>query len=385
QHHLHMCLLCLIALAILSYFFHQRPSWVSEYQAAPEGLNPVQAWKTKTPLYIVVVCCGQRVQETLVMIKSAILFNYDQEYLKFVIFTEDGKGEEFREKLTDWRDIKPFTFDFEILPLNFPSNNAVEWKNLFKPCAAQRLFLPVGLERLSPPRYPLTNPSPLLQSLLTKVDSLLYVDTDILFLSPISDIWQFFKKFNESQISALTPEHENENIGWYNRFARHPFYGRLGVNSGVMLMNLTRMREMKWEQHILSIHKEYKLRIIWGDQDIINILFYYHPDKLYVMPCEYNYRPDHCMYMSICNMSHAGVKLIHGNRGYFHSDRQPLFRSIYEAMENYQLGANANAQFLRPLHAALAVQPINNSSCGKISNEVLKVANTVLGSRYADE
>jgi len=216
------------------------------------------------------------------------------------------------------------------------------------------------------------------------VDSLLYVDTDILFLSPISDIWRFFKKFNETQMSALTPEHENENIGWYNRFARHPFYGRLGVNSGVMLMNLTRMREMKWEQHIVSIHKEYKLRIIWGDQDIINILFYYHPDKLYIMPCEYNYRPDHCMYMSICNMSQTGVKVIHGNRGYFHSDRQPLFKSIYGAMENYQLGSNANTEFLMPLHAALSIPSIKNSSCGKISNEVLKVANAVITKRYRE-
>ncbi|XP_017020643.1 glucoside xylosyltransferase 2 [Drosophila kikkawai] len=360
--HLHMCLLCLIALAILSYFVHQRPSWVTDYKGEAGGFSEAQT--SKPPLYIVVVCCGQRVQETLVMIKSAILFNYDEEYLKFLIFTENGQGDEFTEKLTDWRDIKPFTFDFEILPLKFPSHNEVEWKNLFKPCAAQRLFLP---------------------SLLTNVDSLLYVDTDILFLSPISDIWRFFRKFNETQISALTPEHENENIGWYNRFARHPFYGRLGVNSGVMLMNLTRMREMKWEQHILAIHKEYKLRIIWGDQDIINILFYFHPDKLYIMPCEYNYRPDHCMYMSICNMSHVGVKVIHGNRGYFHSDRQLLFKSIYESMENYQLGSNANTQFLMPLHAALKMQSVNESSCGKISNEVLKVANTVLSNRYRED
>jgi len=144
------------------------------------------------------------------------------------------------------------------------------------------------------------------------------------------------------------------------------------------------MREMKWEQHIVSIHKEYKLRIIWGDQDIINILFYYHPDKLYIMPCEYNYRPDHCMYMSICNMSQTGVKVIHGNRGYFHSDRQPLFKSIYEAMENYQLGTNANTEFLMPLHAALSIPSIKNSSCGKISNEVLKVANAVVTKRYRE-
>lgn len=101
-------------------------------------------------------------------------------------------------------------------------------------------------------------------------------------------------------MAGLSPEHEDSNVGWYNRFARHPFYGKLGkrnyfsklifiiyvffyclsnvgVNSGVMLMNLTRMRSFKWEEYILPLHKEYKLKITWGDQDLINILFYYHP------------------------------------------------------------------------------------------------------------
>lgn len=40
----------------------------------------------------------------------------------------------------------------------------------------------------------------------------------------------------------MAPEHEEPRIGWYNRFARHPYYGKTGVNSGVMLMNMTRMR-----------------------------------------------------------------------------------------------------------------------------------------------
>lgn len=222
----------------------------------------------------------------------------------------------------------------------------------------------------------------LLQSLLTDVDSLLYVDTDILFLSPVSEIWQFFGKFNESQIAALAPEHENANIGWYNRFARHPFYGQLGVNSGVMLMNLTRMRKFNWEQHVLPIYKEYKLRITWGDQDIINILFYYHPDKLHIMPCEYNYRPDHCMYMSICNTSHTGIKLIHGNRGYFHSNKQPLFKAIYSAIESYQLGTNAYTNFLLPLRSALTERTVNESTCGKIARDSLLVANQLFGKTF---
>ena len=68
----------------------------------------------------------------------------------------------------------------------------------------------------------------ILQSLLTDVDSLLYVDTDILFLRGLEEIWRFFEDFNSTQLAALAPEHEDAAIGWYNRFARHPYYGKLG-------------------------------------------------------------------------------------------------------------------------------------------------------------
>ena len=61
------------------------------------------------------------------------------------------------------------------------------------------------------------------------VDALLYVDTDILFLSPIGAIWQHFNNFTASQSTGLAPEHEDTATGWYNRFARHPYYEPLGV------------------------------------------------------------------------------------------------------------------------------------------------------------
>lgn len=44
-----------------------------------------------------------------------------------------------------------------------------------------------------------------------------------------------------------------------------------------MLMNLTRMRAFNWESYLPSIMKEYKLHIVWGDQDVINIIFHFHP------------------------------------------------------------------------------------------------------------
>jgi len=46
-----------------------------------------------------------------------------------------------------------------------------------------------------------------------------------------------------------------------------------------MLMNLTRMREFKWEEYVTSVYHQYRLNIPWGDQDIINVIFHYHPGK----------------------------------------------------------------------------------------------------------
>lgn len=91
-------------------------------------------------------------------------------------------------------------------------------------------------------------PFPITHKVILKdVDSLLYVDTDVLFLRPIEDIWKLLWQFNSTQLAAMAPEHEIPRIGWYSRFAQHPFYGSAGVNSGVMLMNLTRIRSSQFK------------------------------------------------------------------------------------------------------------------------------------------
>jgi len=96
-------------------------------------------------------------------------------------------------------------------------------------------------------------------------------------LSPVEELWSFFKQFNSSQLAAVAPEGEVSSLNWYSRFALHPFYGKLGINSGVMLMNLTRMRKQGIEQKLQDIYLKYKLKITWGDQDLLNILFHFHP------------------------------------------------------------------------------------------------------------
>lgn len=106
-----------------------------------------------------------------------------------------------------------------------------------------------------------------------QIDSLLYIDTDVLLLSPVEEIWKFFRQMNETQLAAMTFESEDFSSNWYYRFARHPYYKPYGVNSGVMLMNLTKMRMFNWIDRMEPILEKYRTELVWGDQDILNILF----------------------------------------------------------------------------------------------------------------
>lgn len=55
--------------------------------------------KVPTEIVISVVSCGMRLQETLNMLKSALMFNVDKIALKFIIVTEITSIASFTEKV----------------------------------------------------------------------------------------------------------------------------------------------------------------------------------------------------------------------------------------------------------------------------------------------
>ncbi|KAM7286705.1 glucoside xylosyltransferase 1 [Ixodes scapularis] len=166
---------------------------------------------------------------------------------------------------------------------------------------------------------------------------------------------------NDSQLAALVPESEDYATNWYRRFARHPFFEPLGVNSGVMLMNLTRMRAFGWESLMGPLLTKYERNISWGDQDLINIVFHDHPGKLLVLSCKWNFRTDHCMYGPNC--LGATAALLHGNRNVFQTSKEPAFRAVYLAMQQYQLGSSLLTGFLDPLEKGL--RKARTTRCGQ--------------------
>lgn len=119
----------------------------------------------------------------------------------------------------------------------------------------------------------------MLQVLLPHITSIMYMDTDTLFFVPPKDLWVQFHNMDSSHLAAMVLDAEDRTSGWYNKFARHPFVGELGVNSGVILMHLKRMRETQtnWTSTMESIFSRYYKVLVWGDQDLLNIFFHFHP------------------------------------------------------------------------------------------------------------
>lgn len=68
---------------------------------------------------------------------------------------------------------------FSVRPIRVKSE---AWKQLFKLCASQRLFLP---------------------EVMSDVSRVIYVDTDTIFLRDPADLWDIFDRFNATQLAAM--------------------------------------------------------------------------------------------------------------------------------------------------------------------------------------
>ena len=74
-----------------------------------------------------------------------------------------------------------------------------------------------------------------------ELDSGIFLDTDTLLLDDIRQLWQHFRYFSPSQLMGMAAV---ENT--YGRVEHVPSYGPpgVGLNPGVIMMNLTRLRLM---------------------------------------------------------------------------------------------------------------------------------------------
>lgn len=77
------------------------------------------------------------------------------------------------------------------------------------------------------------------------------------------------------------------------------------------------------------------------------------------------------MYMSVCKEADKyGVAVLHGSRGFFHSEKQPVFQVIYRAFEEFQIGGDIYRDFYQSLETYL--DGTQNSNCGHIKDSFIK-------------
>lgn len=59
-------------------------------------------------------------------------------------------------------------------------------------------------------------------------------------------------------------------------------------------------------------------------------------DAVYMLPCEWNFRPDHCQYASLCKGANKlGPGLLHGSRAVLTNNKQPAFRAVFRAFQDF--------------------------------------------------
>lgn len=92
-------------------------------------------------IHVCLVICGNLVEQSATSLKSITLFT--QKRLKFHIIAENNLHDGIQMILDQWPPVINEQVIYKIYPLSFPAGSS-SWKTLFKPCASQRLFLPVS-------------------------------------------------------------------------------------------------------------------------------------------------------------------------------------------------------------------------------------------------
>lgn len=130
---------------------------------------------------------------------------------------------------------------------------------------------------------------------LSDVDIVLALDVDLLLTAdPALLFQQHLSRFTSTHIIGASPQQS----GWYlgEMLNAHgadivwPARGR-GINSGVMLLHLQRMRSINWPQVWTPLTKQQlaiSMRTGLADQDIFNLVHVHHPELVYLLPCSWN-------------------------------------------------------------------------------------------------
>merc|ERR1719342_1162269 len=152
------------------------------------------------------------------------------------------------------------------------------------------------------------------------LNKVIILDTDVTFATDIGKLWTNFSQFNEKQALGLV---ENQS-DWYipgKLWKNHrpwPALGR-GLNTGVILMDLDKLRKQNWSQIWRTVAENdlvTQLSTSLADQDVLNAVIRRQTDLLYSIPCNWNVQmSDNSLSDSLCFRTRnvGSVNIVHFN------------------------------------------------------------------------
>jgi len=319
-----------IFLTLLLLYHRKRIKGSSEGRVGSDGSTSTSS------LHVFTVLCWEKGQglnhkkvlllqiETL--IKTIVLFSSRPVTIHIV----NNDEEIFREIGSDFLRNHVATNDtrtFEELALSFaPVSN--KWKP-FR-LVSVKVRYPEGLEEMVHGFKLCATARLFLQDFLPHVDAGIFLDNDIVVMDDLADLWDRFEIFTTETAMAMAPVEAHYGVRMRQPI---PYFGPpgLGLNAGVALLNLTRLRDMwggGFTEAVRFLWEKHRNSLSLADQDLLNILGSQSPWLLQPLPCEWHFHTWSCsteIYesrfisrmrdgLNQCgNAAKHGVSLLHGN------------------------------------------------------------------------
>ncbi|CAG0900409.1 unnamed protein product, partial [Darwinula stevensoni] len=208
-----------IAFSLVVLFLHRRfqPEKGTTVDCdEPFASNLSKEGATKE-MKIVTAICGSRHQDLLLTWIRSLIVTSNEPFHIIAIADVEGKC----SAASKVRRMLPERVSIEFRRVSYPMEPALDWKRMFKPCSTARLFTP---------------------SILHDVDAVVYTDLDFLFLAPIEELWSHFRSMDGRMYIGAAQDNEKGSCLAYYSMTPLPARGPMGLNAGLLLLNLTRMR-----------------------------------------------------------------------------------------------------------------------------------------------
>jgi lipopolysaccharide biosynthesis glycosyltransferase len=155
------------------------------------------------------------------------------------------------------------------------------------------------------------------ERVLPRVDKVIALDTDLILRRDIAELWALFRLFSPAQMLGAVAQQSDWYLGTSAIAAQEyiwPAVGR-GINSGVMLLHLQRLRTANWRQTwfaLTRVQLQSTPSTSLADQDVFNLVQTHNSAWYFEIPCHWNLQIHNRSSYHTCFSQH-GASIVHWN------------------------------------------------------------------------